>query len=222
MRMSEPPPRSAGKLREAEADFLPLWVSPMLARSSGRILVELTEWAIEPKWDGWRCLARIHGDSVRLASRWCNDVTTRFPDLGIPGRARGKARATRRQARRAAPGRLSGFPRAHGPATIERRGSPSCASTRCTSMDAPHPRAYAVRRRALEQLRLKQGHWLTMASLRGDAGAALYGFTLERGWEGICRGSSGAGEGLRSGLSALKRLSSSSQQWPSQCARAVL
>jgi ATP-dependent DNA ligase len=32
------------------------WVSPMLARSGRGMPVDLAEWAIEPKWDGWRCL----------------------------------------------------------------------------------------------------------------------------------------------------------------------
>jgi bifunctional non-homologous end joining protein LigD len=44
---------------------------------------------------------------------------------------------------------------------------------------------YATRRQALEQFRLTQGHWLTTPSLQHEAGAALYGFTLAQGWEGI-------------------------------------
>ena len=44
---------------------------------------------------------------------------------------------------------------------------------------------YTARRSALEQLHLKQGRGLTTPSLRGDAGAALYGFTLDHGWEGV-------------------------------------
>jgi bifunctional non-homologous end joining protein LigD len=42
-----------------------------------------------------------------------------------------------------------------------------------------------ARRQALEQLHLKQDRWLTTPSLQGEAGAALYSFTLARGWEGI-------------------------------------
>jgi ATP-dependent DNA ligase len=45
--------------------------------------------------------------------------------------------------------------------------------------------AYATRRGALEELQLKQGRWLTTPSLQREAGAALYGFTLAHGWEGI-------------------------------------
>jgi bifunctional non-homologous end joining protein LigD len=45
--------------------------------------------------------------------------------------------------------------------------------------------AYAERRCALEELHLKQARWLTTPSLRGDAGAALYAFTRDQGWEGV-------------------------------------
>jgi len=44
---------------------------------------------------------------------------------------------------------------------------------------------YAERRRALERLCLKQGRWLTTPSLQGEAGAALYAFTLNQRWEGV-------------------------------------
>ncbi len=151
----------------------------MLARSSRGIPVELADWAIEPKWDGWRC-------SVRLSSRWRNDVTAMFPDLGEP------------------PGELAGTRvlldgeivalRQDGSQDFHmlmgRRSSRARIAFMC--FDALHidgrdliRESYALRRRALEQLRLKQGHWLTTPSLQGDAGAGLYRFTLERGWEGI-------------------------------------
>jgi bifunctional non-homologous end joining protein LigD len=60
---------------------LPKWVSPMLARSGRGMPVDLDEWAIEPKWDGWRCLARIENGAVGLTSRWRNELTTHFPEL---------------------------------------------------------------------------------------------------------------------------------------------
>jgi ATP-dependent DNA ligase len=44
----------------------------MLARTGRGIPVDLAEWAIEPKWDGWRCLARIDNGTLRLTSRWRN------------------------------------------------------------------------------------------------------------------------------------------------------
>jgi bifunctional non-homologous end joining protein LigD len=43
--------------------------------------VDLSASSLEPKWDGWRCLARIDGGRLRLTSRWRNDLTSRFPEL---------------------------------------------------------------------------------------------------------------------------------------------
>ncbi|MDX6537571.1 MAG: bifunctional non-ous end joining protein LigD [Gaiellales bacterium] len=47
------------------------------------------------------------------------------------------------------------------------------------------PLPYVERRRHLEQLRLKHGHWLTTPSAQREAARALYGHTLAQGWEGI-------------------------------------
>jgi bifunctional non-homologous end joining protein LigD len=44
---------------------------------------------------------------------------------------------------------------------------------------------YQTRRQELERLRMTQGRWLTTPSLRNAAGAALYGYTLTNGWEGV-------------------------------------
>ena len=58
----------------------------MLARSGRGIPVHLADWAVEPKWDGWRCLARIEHATLRLTSRWRNDLTPMFPELAdLPG-----------------------------------------------------------------------------------------------------------------------------------------
>jgi len=53
----------------------------MLARSGRGMPVDLDDWAIEPKWDGWRCLARIDDGAVRLTSRWRHDLTSLFSEL---------------------------------------------------------------------------------------------------------------------------------------------
>jgi ATP-dependent DNA ligase len=58
-------------------------VKPMLAAAVDEIPGPLalpggTVW--EPKWDGYRCLARIE-DRVRLASRLARDLTRFFPDV---------------------------------------------------------------------------------------------------------------------------------------------
>jgi ATP-dependent DNA ligase len=56
-------------LRGRMVQRLPTWISPMLVRSGRGMPIDLEEWAIEPKWDGWRCLARIDAGRVRLISR---------------------------------------------------------------------------------------------------------------------------------------------------------
>jgi bifunctional non-homologous end joining protein LigD len=48
-------------------------------------------------------------------------------------------------------------------------------------VDAP----YSERRSELEQLRVRDHHWLTTPAALDEAAAALYAFTLDRGWEGI-------------------------------------
>ena len=53
----------------------------MLARSGRGMPVDLTNWTVEPKWDGWRCLARISNGTLRLTSRWRTDITAMFPEL---------------------------------------------------------------------------------------------------------------------------------------------
>jgi bifunctional non-homologous end joining protein LigD len=54
--------------------------APMLAISTGALPRE-KGWAFEPKWDGYRALARIAGGEVTLRSRNDNDLTARFPAL---------------------------------------------------------------------------------------------------------------------------------------------
>lgn len=168
------------------ASTLPTWISPMLVRTGRGIPVDLAEWAIEPKWDGWRCVARIDGDSVRLVSRWRNDVTAMFPDLGEPpGELAGRRVLLDGEIVALRQDGSQDFHMLRG-----RRSSRARIAFMC--FDALHidgrdliRESYALRRRSLEQLRLKQGHWLTTPSLPGDAGATLYRFTLERGWEGV-------------------------------------
>jgi bifunctional non-homologous end joining protein LigD len=45
--------------------------------------------------------------------------------------------------------------------------------------------SYATRRHELERLQIKHAHWLTTPSARDDGAAALYGYTLAPGWEGV-------------------------------------
>jgi bifunctional non-homologous end joining protein LigD len=48
-------------------------------------------------------------------------------------------------------------------------------------VDAP----YSVRRHELEDVRVRDHHWLTSPAALGDAASALYVFTLDHGWEGV-------------------------------------
>src|SRR5438105_13081499 len=41
-------------------------------------------WEYEPKWDGFRLLAYVDGDQVRLESRGARGMTRYFPEL-LPG-----------------------------------------------------------------------------------------------------------------------------------------
>lgn len=56
---------------------------PQLARSRAA-LPEGPEWAYEPKWDGFRCVAFVDGDAVELQSRSGRPLTRYFPELRFP------------------------------------------------------------------------------------------------------------------------------------------
>lgn len=57
------------------------FVPPMLAVQAGRRDAEGDGWAYEMKWDGIRCLAVVHGDTVRIWSRNHNDVSAQYPEV---------------------------------------------------------------------------------------------------------------------------------------------
>jgi bifunctional non-homologous end joining protein LigD len=159
----------------------------MLARNGRGMPVDLGEWAIEPKWDGWRCLARIDNGALRLTSRWRNDLTAMFPELGeLPSELAGSRVLLDGEIVALHPDGSQDF---H--ALTNRRPR---RSTRLAFMcfDALHVdghdlmhEPYVTRRHALQQLHLMQDRWLTTPSLQHEAGAALYAFTLNQGWEGI-------------------------------------
>src|SRR3954451_4593712 len=100
---------------------LPMWVSPMLVRSGRGMPVDLEDWAIEPKWDGWRCLARFHGGSVGLTSRWRRDLTPLFPELTeLPSGLAASRLLLDGRDRRAATPRQPRLPRPHAPRPPQR------------------------------------------------------------------------------------------------------
>ena len=53
---------------------------PMLA-SSGLIRGEATQWAFEPKLDGWRAMVTIVAGKLKVSTRHGNDVTSSVPEL---------------------------------------------------------------------------------------------------------------------------------------------
>ncbi len=58
-------------------------VSPMLAKLA-REMPEGEQWAYEPKWDGFRCIAFRDGKDIELGSRNEKPLTRYFPDLIEP------------------------------------------------------------------------------------------------------------------------------------------
>ena len=58
-------------------------LKPQLALSR-TTLPDGDEWAYEPKWDGFRCLAFVDGDDVDLQSRNARSLRRYFPELEFP------------------------------------------------------------------------------------------------------------------------------------------
>jgi ATP-dependent DNA ligase len=56
---------------------------PQLARGA-KALPTGDDWAYEPKWDGFRCLAFVDGEAVELQSRNGRSLTRYFPELRFP------------------------------------------------------------------------------------------------------------------------------------------
>ncbi|WP_298443604.1 non-homologous end-joining DNA ligase [Gordonia sp. (in: high G+C Gram-positive bacteria)] len=68
------PPRSPGTVVAPR---------PMLAVDEAIDELPEQEWAFEGKWDGYRILARLTGDGLRLRSRSGVDMTADFPEFGV-------------------------------------------------------------------------------------------------------------------------------------------
>jgi bifunctional non-homologous end joining protein LigD len=134
---------------------------------------------------GWRCLARIDDGNVRLISRWRKDLTTMLRDLGEPlaelvGRRvllDGEVVALR-------PDGSQDFHALTGRRPTSRLVFMCFDLLHIDGCDLLRER-YADGRRALERLNLRQGRWLTTPALQGEAGAALYAFTLKARGRGL-------------------------------------
>ena len=59
---------------------MPAAIHPMLATPVEKPFDD-PEWLFEIKWDGYRAVAFIEDQSVKLVSRTQNDLTGRFPEL---------------------------------------------------------------------------------------------------------------------------------------------
>ncbi len=64
----------------AEQRPMPTVIHPMLATSTAKAFDD-PDWLFEIKWDGYRAVAFIEDNRVRLASRSQNDLTAQFPEL---------------------------------------------------------------------------------------------------------------------------------------------
>jgi bifunctional non-homologous end joining protein LigD len=59
---------------------MPMEIYPMLATSSDEPF-DGSDWLFEIKWDGYRAIAFIENNKVRLVSRNQNELTARYPEL---------------------------------------------------------------------------------------------------------------------------------------------
>jgi len=60
---------------------LPARYAPMLASPMGTLPDALSDWAIEPKWDGIRVIAEVTERGARLWTRNGNDKAPQFPEI---------------------------------------------------------------------------------------------------------------------------------------------
>jgi len=58
-------------------------IEPQLARAAKELPVG-PQWSYEQKYDGFRAIAFVDGERVRLQSRTANDLTRYFPELELP------------------------------------------------------------------------------------------------------------------------------------------
>ncbi len=79
MRASPAAPALLAALADAKRAPLPDTLSPQLATLTAT--VPPGDWVIETKFDGYRLLARIDGEDIRLFTRSGNDWTAKFPQL---------------------------------------------------------------------------------------------------------------------------------------------
>jgi len=74
---------------DPERKPMPDRIEPMMAKLATAIPKPDSPWGFEFKWDGIRALAYVEGGRVRLVSRSGEDVTARYPEIHLMGRALG-------------------------------------------------------------------------------------------------------------------------------------
>jgi len=79
-RVSASPASSAVVVSKPVKRPMPTTIHPMLAESIEHPF-DGDEWLFEIKWDGYRAIAFIENDKVRLVSRNQNELTARYPEL---------------------------------------------------------------------------------------------------------------------------------------------
>jgi bifunctional non-homologous end joining protein LigD len=77
---SASPASSAAVVSEPVKRPMPTTIHPMLAESVDDPF-DSEDWLFEIKWDGYRAIAFIENDKVRLVSRNQNELTARYPEL---------------------------------------------------------------------------------------------------------------------------------------------
>ena len=75
-----PSPVQRGSVPRFEDLLLQPPVEPMETRQA-RTIPEAGEWAYEPKWDGFRCVAFREGDAIELQSKSGESLTRYFPEI---------------------------------------------------------------------------------------------------------------------------------------------
>lgn len=74
---------------DPEAQPMPQFVEPMLARLATTLPPDESAWAFEVKWDGVRAIARSRPGQIGFVSRNRNDVSAAYPELMALNRALG-------------------------------------------------------------------------------------------------------------------------------------
>ena len=166
---------------------------PMLA-SSGAIRGDATDYAFEPKFDGWRAMVSVASGRVAVSTRTGRTVTGSVPELeGIAESFFGRSAVLDGElvAHRGTPSsfyRVGGRMAAKRPEAIEvaRSRTPlTFVAFDLLWLDGDVTREpYADRRRMLEGLALQGPAWCTTTSFEG-AGAELFAACTSLGLEGL-------------------------------------